>query len=110
MQRAGGRLATIVFERRAETLDDHGNEIGGWISLGSASARVFWGRGEERREAARLEASQTASFVVLASARTRGVLPTDRITLGGFAWDIKGIVPLGMTEIEFTAARGEAVA
>lgn len=102
---AGERTNRIAFLRLGGGLDDHGGEIPGWAEFCSTLASIFWGSGNERREAAREGASQAASFVVLATARTRGVTVQDRIGFDGGAWEIKGIGKRGRRELEFNAVR-----
>lgn len=102
---AGARTERVTFSRQAEGQDEHGEDVAGWTEFGSAKAEVFWGSGNERREAARTGGSQAASFVVLATARTRGVTIQNRIRYAGADWDIKGIVQRGRREIEFEAVR-----
>lgn len=102
---AGQRDKRITFLRIGDGLDAHGGEGSAWVEFCSARAAVFWGSGNERRDAAREGASQSASFVVLATERTRGVTVRDRIGLRDAEWEIKGIVERGRHEIEFNAVR-----
>lgn len=107
MQPAGRRDTKIAFWRSTPVQAGAGQVKASWepIAKGAAWARVFWGSGQERREAAQQQASQTASFVVLANAVTRGITTRDRIVGAGGNWDITGFVPFGDEEIEFTAKR-----
>jgi head-tail adaptor len=104
---AGKRDRKIVIEQRVPDGEDSmGAPIERWIVLATPMARVFYGRGDERREAAREGASQAASFVVLATAKTRIVKPIGfRIIFDGATWDITAAPPIGRREIEFTATR-----
>ncbi|HEX8555774.1 MAG TPA: phage head closure protein [Sphingomonas sp.] len=75
-----------------------------WADHCKAWARVLFGTGQERREAAAEGASQSATFRVLSSAKTRTVTERFRILFDGRAWDITSIAPIGVNdEIEFTA-------
>lgn len=104
--RAGKRDNRIEFQRSTSTPDDYGEPVETWSPIGSAWAAVYYGRGDERREAAREEGRQTASFVVLACDLTRGVTIRDRIVMAGDNWDILGTSPVvGRADIEFTALR-----
>lgn len=105
--RAGSRIHRIVIERKAKAQDANGEEIETWSPLGRAMAQVFFGRGDERRQAAQEGGSQTATFGVLATGLTRGVGYADRIAFGGADWDITGIAPdtPKRGEIEFTGVR-----
>lgn len=102
---AGKRDTRIAFERGVPVEDDHGEEVPAWAEIGERWAAVLWGRGEERREAAREGGAQPATFVVLADSLTRTVLVTDRITGAGGTWNIRGIAPRAGAEIEFSAVR-----
>jgi hypothetical protein len=68
---------------------------------------VFYGRGDERRQAAMEQGSQAATFQVLDNSVTRAMTVSDRIVHGGANWDIVGIAAdtpkRGMRE--FTAVR-----
>lgn len=100
---AGQRDQRVQFERATLVADDHGEDVSTWAALGEPRwAKLVYGRGEERREAARQGAEQPATFVVLADVLTRTIVTGDRIQFGG-AWDIKGIAPRGRAEIEFSA-------
>lgn len=103
--RAGRRTETIGFERKGAGVDEYNEATGAWGSIGTAKAAILWGRGDERREAAREGGRQAASFVVLSTGLTRSVTIADRLTYAGASWDIGGIVERGRTEIEFNAAR-----
>lgn len=102
---AGKRDTRIVFERGTVVTDDHGEDVSTWNALATRWAAVLWGRGDERREAAREGGSQPATFVTLADEITRTVVLTDRIVGAGGTWDIKGIAPRARAEIEFSAVR-----
>lgn len=111
MMDAGQRKTSITFERKAVVQDGVGEEIETWGPLGARLARVYWGKGEERRQAAAEQGSQTASFVVLADSLTRTITVVDRIALDGSTWDITAITPIDSNglvaagEIEFVASR-----
>ncbi|WP_338445950.1 phage head closure protein [Pelagerythrobacter marensis] len=107
MTPAGKRDRRIVIEQRAQDGEDAmGAPVENWVSFATPMARIFYGRGDERREAAREGASQAASFLVLATAKTRVVKPIGfRIIFDGSTWDITAAPPIGRREIEFTATR-----
>ena len=102
---AGKRDRKIVFERATTAQDDYGEEVSIWAKWCGAFAVVRFGNSAERRQAAAEQASQAATFRVLATAKTRAVTPLYRIQFDGAAWDIEGIAPIGREEIEFTAVR-----
>lgn len=85
---AGRRNHPITIERKTITLSDTGSETESWPSVVGQMAEVIFGSGNERREAAQKQASQTATFIVLDTPVTRAVVPMDRIQFDGAAWDI----------------------
>lgn len=106
MTPAGKRDRRIIFERYTATQADSGEEVQTWTQIGnSQKAKVYFGRGDERREAAREEGGQSANFNCHACETTRQVLIRDRIVMGAENWDVVGISPIGRREIEFTATR-----
>lgn len=104
---AGKRDRRIVFERASTTRDEYNEEADDWSAIGSAKARVSFGTGAERRNAAAEHGEQALTLRVLSTATTRSVTLKDRAVLDGEALDLVGIAPLGRREIEFTAVRSE---
>lgn len=104
---AGRRDTLITFEGGAPTIDDYGGETLGWTTLGQEWAAVFYGKGDERRQAAVEQGQQAATFQVLANPVTRAVVIKNRIVAGADTWDITGIAPdtPNRGEIEFTGVR-----
>lgn len=103
---AGRRDQLITLETATTTQDDYGEEISTWGTIGTEWAAVFYGRGDERRQAAMEQGSQAATFQMLSNPITRALTLKDRIQFGG-AWDIEGIAP-DMPKrgyIEITAVR-----
>lgn len=106
MTPSGQRDALVRFERASVTTTSMGvEEEGPWSPIEQAWAKVLYGTGAERRQAASEAASATATFRVLSTSALRGVGERDRIVdRDGRAWDITGIAPIGVNaEIEFTA-------
>lgn len=104
-KRRRGQLVT--FERATIAPDDFGQEVPTWATICQEEALIFYGRGDERRQAAMEEASQAATFQVPSNSDTRGVEATDRISFDGTAWDIQGKA-LDYPDrrwVEFTAVR-----
>lgn len=97
----------VTFQRAIVTQDDFGEEIEVWQSVATAWARVFWGRGNERREAAAERGEQPATFAVLSNTETRALTVRDRMISEGLLWDIVGVAPVARGEIEITALAGE---
>jgi head-tail adaptor len=104
---AGRRSDKIVIQRGTPTADDYGGETMVWATLANEWAAVFYGRGDERRQAAVEQGQQSATFQCLSNANTRSVTLEDRISHGASTWDIISIAPdtPKRGEIEFTAVR-----
>jgi SPP1 family predicted phage head-tail adaptor len=105
---AGRHDQLITIERATTTQDDYGDEVPTWAEYAREWAAVFYGRGDERRQAAMEQGQQAATFQVLANLDTLSVTLKDRITLAGFQWDIQGISPdtprRGLVELTATRA------
>lgn len=104
--RAGDRNKLIFFVRPVTTTNDYNEPVeGSPATLARALARVRFGTGQERREAAQEAASMAATFECLLTPTLAGVLLTDRITFDGATWDITSRAPINRDEIHFTAVR-----
>jgi head-tail adaptor len=104
---AGDRNRLITFIRPVATQNDYGEEIeGAPATIVRARARVTYGSGQERREAAAQQASQSATFEVLWTPVLDGVQMTDRIQFDGADWNITNRALVGLNrEIHFTGVR-----
>lgn len=104
---AGSRDNLITIERFTATTDDYGEEVQTWATYAQEWAAVFYGRGDERRQAAVEQGSQAATFQVLSNDLTRGITLKDRIQHNGSVWDLTGIAPdtPRRGEIELTGVR-----
>lgn len=101
-----GRRDTLITLQRSTTVqDEYGQETEVWTELGKEWAAVYYGRGDERRQAGQEQGSQTANFNVVSNAMTRGVKITDRIVIGTDIWDIVSVAPMSRAEIELTGRR-----
>jgi head-tail adaptor len=104
---AGKRDQFITLQSATVTTDDYGGEILSWSTVGEEWAAVFYGRGDERRQAAMEQGSQAATFQVLSNPNTLAMTVEGRIVHRSANWDIVGIAPdkpeRGL--IEFTAVR-----
>lgn len=105
--RIGRRDQLVMLERSNPTQNGYGEEIPAWGTIGQEWAAVYYGRGDERRQAAMEQGSQPATFALLANPITRSLMLTDRIRHAGSAWDIESIAPdtPKAGEIEITAVR-----
>lgn len=102
---AGRRDRLVTLQSATATQDEYGEEVSTWEAVGTEWAAVFYGKGDERRQAAMEQGQQAATFQVLSNEVTRAVSIRDRIVLEGDNWDIVGIAPMDRAMIEFTATR-----
>ena len=104
----GGRRDTLItIQRGTPTTDDYGGETIVWATLATEWAAVFYGKGDERRQAAMEQGLQSSVFQCLSNTSTRSVNLEDRISQGGSFWNIVGISPdtPKRGEIEFATVR-----
>jgi head-tail adaptor len=102
---AGNRSELVTLQRATATQDGYGEEVPTWAELGTEWAAVFYGRGDERRQAALEQGSQAVTFQMLANDLTRSVTLKDRLLHDGSTFDVVGIAPMDRATIEFTATR-----
>lgn len=97
----------VAFERGAPSENDYGDEILTWGPLETVAARVRYGTGEERREAAQEQALQPATIMVNWNPILAGVVPKDRAVFDNSTWDIAGPpARVGLNdELHFEAVR-----
>ncbi|WP_260581194.1 phage head closure protein [Sphingopyxis sp. PET50] len=105
MTTAGRRDNLVTLQRYAATQDEYGEEIQTWTDLGKEWAATFYGNGTERREAAKEQGEQAATFNVRSNALTRGLMIRDRIVFDGDNWDIVSTSPIRRAEIDLVAKR-----
>jgi len=101
----GQRNRRISIEASTFTRNAMNEKVETWAMFTEAFAEVLFGTGQERRQAAQEGASQTATFIVLATPKTRQVGTKHRINALGGVWDITSAIPVGMAEIHITATR-----
>lgn len=104
-RRAGQHDTPIGFRIATVTEDAVGVEREVFVDGTNAWARVSFGTGSERREAAAAGAVQSATFRVIASNATRAITRRDLIRYEGEDWGIASIAQVGPqgAEIEFVA-------
>lgn len=102
---AGERDRRIALQRDTPTRDTHGNDVSAWATLASAWAKVIYGGGMERRQAAADQASETATFCIRETSTNASVSTVDRISFDGGLWNITGIAKPERKELELTATR-----
>lgn len=91
--RAGRRDTLVTLEGFTAAQDEYGEETKTWAALGQEWAAVFYGRGDERRQAAMEQGAQPATFQMLGNDVTRALTIRDRLNVEGVTWDIQGIAP-----------------
>jgi len=108
--RAAPRDKLITFQRPVTATNDYNEPVrqGPPTTIASAFARVRYGTGQERREAAQKAATQVATFECLMSPTLGAVLMTDEILFEGAIWDISSSVTVGRDQIHFTAMRAKS--
>ncbi|MFN6934938.1 MAG: head-tail adaptor protein [Tsuneonella sp.] len=104
---AGRRDTLLTLQRYTVTQDDYGEEQPTWADIGTEWAAIYWGRGDERRQAAMEQGTQAATFNMLSNTLTRSLTLRDRISGEAGTFDIVGVAPdtPKRGEIEFTATR-----
>lgn len=104
---AGRRRDLIIFQRYGSSEDAFGEPSANAVpeKIGEAYADISYGRGEERREAARESAGVPATFRVLATSMTRAIGTSYEIAFDGATWDIESNVPYNRRWRDITATR-----
>lgn len=108
MNDPGLRDTLITIQRGTPTTDDYGGDTMSWATLTTAYARVRFGDGQERREAAQERATQAATFECDWNAALEGTQLNDRLFINEYPtefWDIINKAPLSKQEIHFAAIR-----
>lgn len=115
MRRRSRRLHRIVIQRETVTgTNDFGEDVTALTTWTTERAAIFYGTGQEQRQAAQESASQTASFEVLSNAKTRAISVTDKLRYpvadpnpdNWPVWDIQSANELGLNEgVHITATR-----
>lgn len=105
MRPAGQRDKLVTVQRATFATDENNEDVPTWAPIGQEWARIIWGLGAERREAAQTQARQAATFQVLDNSLTRSLTASDRIMWNGMAWDIAAPgVPIARGELEISAS------
>jgi hypothetical protein len=103
---AGQRDRLIIFQRAMMVRDAYGaKKPEGNSELTRAMARVIFGTGQEKREAAQEKALQSATFECVLTPALKGVKMTDTIQFDSSDWDIVEKSELDRQKIRFTATR-----
>jgi hypothetical protein len=108
---AGERTTSVRFQRGTPVGDDYTSEVSiDWETLTmdkQVAAKVLYGTGAERRQAAQEGSEQAATIMVNWTPTLATVVPKDRATFDGFAWDITSPpARVGLNdELHFTVVR-----
>ena len=108
MSLQAGDLTTVAtFERGTAATDDYGGEALTWATLTTARAKVLYGTGAERRQAAQERTDQAVTIMVRWTPTLATVTTKDRATFDGIEWDITSPpARVGLNdELHFTAVR-----
>lgn len=90
--RAGKLDKTITIDRSASTVDDYGTPAEGWSPIATVRAQVIQSTTEEFMRGFG-QTSETA--IIFRIRHLGGIGPSDRVTFGGQAFDIKEVKELG---------------
>lgn len=106
---AGQRDKLITFLSPITSTNDHGDTVeGGTAEIVQARARVRYGTGAERRDAAQKQATMVATFECNWTPMLATVTETNKISFDGWTWDITSRALVGQNdEIHFTAIKAD---
>lgn len=100
----GHRPHLVTIQRATVTSDDYGGETSTWHTHATGWARLRYGTGQERREAAQENAHQTVTAELDWSPTLAAVSTKDRLYLFGVVWDITSNITVGGNqEVHITA-------
>lgn len=104
---AGERTTLVTFESGTPTEDDYGGETMAWGTLATVMAKVLYGTGAERRQAAQEQAQQAATIMVNFTPSLAGVVTVNRARFDDATWDITSPpARVGLNdELHFSAVR-----
>lgn len=100
----GARPHLVTIQRATVTLGTLGGETRSWSTHATGWARVRYGTGQERREAAQENASVSATFEFDWNPTLAAVKTLDRLSVFDTVWDIASVVTIGgRREVHMTA-------
>jgi head-tail adaptor len=101
----GQKPHLVSIQQAVAATDDYGGETLTWHTSATAWAEVLYGTGQERREAAQENASQTATFIFdWGPTTTAAIRPTWRLYCFDTVWDVASAVVVGANrEVHVTA-------
>ena len=102
--KAGQRPHFVTIQRATVETDTYGGEVRTWHDHATGWARIRYGTGQERREAAQENASLAITAEFDWNPTMAGVLTTDRLYLFDTVWDITSRAVIGANrEVHLTA-------
>jgi head-tail adaptor len=104
MMDSGARDQLVTMLRETATRDEFNEPVLTWEPIGKQWARVFYGRGDERRAAAAEERQQVATFLFPTNIVSKGLLVTDRLENDSGQWNIVKTSPVTRSHMEIEAA------
>lgn len=100
----GERPHLVTIQRAVTATDDYGGETQTWHMHTTGWARVRYGTGQERREAAQENASLAATFEFDWTPTLAALKPTDRLNVFDTVWDVASTFVIGGNkEVHITA-------
>lgn len=97
------RDSLIIVERATKTRNALNEPVENWSEHCQEFAAVYYGNGSEQRAAAQNDATQAATFEVLANDETRSITVLDRIVFDGLIWNVRSNVPIRRDGRKITA-------
>lgn len=101
---SGQRDRLVTMLRSTSSRDEFNAPIVTWEPIGRQWARVFYGRGDERRAAASEERQQVATFLFPTNTVSKGLQVTDRLQDEAGDWDVVKVSPITRAHMEVEAA------
>lgn len=100
----GGRDHLVIVQRAITSTDDYGGETKTWHERVRGYARVRYGSGQERREAAQENAALSATFEMDWNPLVASTTPSDRLYVFDTVFDVASAVIVGhQREVHITA-------
>lgn len=104
MRDAGERDHLVTIQRATTSESESGHGEPTWSTITTGWARLSWGSGQERRDAAQEAASQAITAEFDWTPTLAAVKATDRMLLFDVAWDITSrIITSHNQEVHITA-------
>lgn len=93
--RAGRLNQRITFQRRTESINAYGEDVGSWSDLVTVWGGVEPVSGKEFFAALQVQSNVTVKIVCRYSSDTSGITTKDRISHGSNTYDIAAVLNVG---------------